>query len=114
MANVFPSNAFASLEQPPPEEGGAPVGDTVRLLFKKMLDHQEAKGLEKYGTPLKTHNGRDPLIDALGELVDAFQYLVQGIMEKERSSCIREDRVLLDMCCHCSALKEGKCDGEKQ
>lgn len=81
--SVTPPKALSiyPIEQPPPQDGGIPVGAAVRSVFEQVLAHQEAKGLAKYNTVLQTHNGRDPLIDALGEIVDALQYLVQAIME---------------------------------
>lgn len=38
---------------------------------------RERLGVESYGTPLHTHNGRDALVDAYEELLDAFMYLTQ-------------------------------------
>jgi hypothetical protein len=74
-----------SIEQPPPEPGRTPVSSSVRQLFEKILQEQEAKGLQKYGTPLMTFNGREPLLDAMAEAVDLFQYLVQAYQEKTAS-----------------------------
>lgn len=38
---------------------------------------RERLGVESYGTPLQTHNGRNALIDAYEELLDAFMYITQ-------------------------------------
>lgn len=38
-------------------------------------------GVERYGTPLRAHNGRDVLRDFREEVVDAAQYGVQAVME---------------------------------
>ena len=73
---------FDKIEQPPPISGGSLVGPVAREMFERILQEQEAKGLKKYGTPLSTHNGRNPVLDALAEVVDAFQYLIQGFMEQ--------------------------------
>ena len=72
-------------EQPPPTPGVASVGPIVRALFLRFLAAQEAKELEKYGTPLMTLNGRNPLLDAMAEAVDLFQYLVQAYVEQTGS-----------------------------
>jgi hypothetical protein len=40
-------------------------------------------GIAKYGTPLQTFNGRDPLIDAYQEALDLAVYLKQAIMERK-------------------------------
>jgi hypothetical protein len=39
-------------------------------------------GLRKYGTMLRTHNGRDALMDAYEEALDLVMYLKQAIMER--------------------------------
>ncbi len=38
-------------------------------------------GIERYGHPLQTHNGRDAMKDAYDELLDAAHYLKQIILE---------------------------------
>lgn len=40
-------------------------------------------GKKKYGTYLKTHNGRDALWDAYQEALDLVMYLRQEILERE-------------------------------
>lgn len=50
-------------------------------LLEYLLPLRAQAGQQTYGTPLQTHNGRDPLWDALEELVDALQYTVQARME---------------------------------
>ena len=47
----------------------------------RLLRERKAFGLRKYGTPLKTFNGRDPRVDELQELLDAQCYRAQGAME---------------------------------
>ena len=39
-------------------------------------------GWKKYGTPLKTDNGRDALVDAYQEALDLVMYLKQALMER--------------------------------
>ena len=56
--------------------------DTWHML-SRTLTRQINKGLTKYGVVLKTWNGRDAGIDAMEELVDAFQYVVQLWLENQ-------------------------------
>ena len=57
------------------------VTPVARDEFLRLLDQQEAKGVETYGVTLQAGNGRDALQDAAEELVDAFKYLQQARME---------------------------------
>ena len=57
------------------------VTPVARAEFLRLLDQQEAKGVETYGRTLQAGNGRDALQDAAEELVDAFKYLQQARME---------------------------------
>lgn len=49
------------------------------LKFRKKL------GFEKYGTPLKSFNGRNALRDAYEEALDLVQYLKQQMVEDKRT-----------------------------
>jgi hypothetical protein len=49
----------------------------------EVIEAQSAAGLKKYGTVLKTNNGRDALLDAIQELADALQYATQEQMQRE-------------------------------
>ena len=40
-------------------------------------------GVGKYGTELKSHNGRDPLVDAYQEALDLALYLKQALLERD-------------------------------
>jgi hypothetical protein len=67
------------VDQPPPVPNDRPaIQDLV------IADMQERKrlGIERYGTPLQTHNGRDALVDAYQESLDQTQYLRQEIEER--------------------------------
>jgi hypothetical protein len=83
-----------------PTDGGLPVTPVVRALFLKMLEEREKKGIETYGRSLHTDNGRDPIQDALEEVIDAFQYLVQARMEaselQSENNTIRRKAKVLD------------------
>lgn len=75
-------------EQPKPTRGRRLVAEHARDFFESILQHQEAKGLAKYGTALMTDNGRNALLDLFGELVDAIMYCSQALLEQIH----REDR----------------------
>jgi hypothetical protein len=40
-------------------------------------------GIQRYGTPLQPHNGRDALRDLYEELLDACCYVRQAIAERD-------------------------------
>lgn len=68
------------VDQPPPiPNQSIPVWDLV-IADMKERDHV---GRERYGTPLQTHNGRDPLVDAYQEALDLVVYLRQAIEERD-------------------------------
>ena len=46
------------------------------------MEERNRIGTEKYGTPLQSHNGRDALVDAYQEILDAAVYLRQAIEER--------------------------------
>ena len=48
----------------------------------KDLDARAAMGEAKYGECLRAHNGRDALLDAYQELLDAWVYLRQRLEEQ--------------------------------
>lgn len=52
------------------------------MLVLKDMEERRKHGIEKYGTPLQPHNGRDPLIDAYQEALDLCVYLRQAIEER--------------------------------
>lgn len=53
---------------------------TGNLVIEDMAA-RDAIGTAKYGTPLMTHNGRDPLVDLYQELLDARVYAEQFYAE---------------------------------
>lgn len=57
-------------------------GETVLLDVINDLTARSETGREKYGTRLKTHNGRNALIDAYQEALDLCMYLKQCLMEQ--------------------------------
>ena len=86
-------NPFEKIEQPPPISGSSPVGPVAREMFERILQEQEAKGLEKYGMRLSIRNGRNPILDAMAEVVDAFQYLSQAHMEQIADDDLRKNLI---------------------
>ncbi len=70
------------MAQPMPLPGARPVEPFAREVFEKVAEHQRNKGLKKYGTPLEAFNGRDPVMDLLGELYDAWMYACQILLEQ--------------------------------
>ncbi len=65
-------------KQPTPKGKGIPVAELV----KADIEQKSVVGEEKYGERLKTHNGRDPIEDAYGEVLDLAQYLKQAVLER--------------------------------
>jgi hypothetical protein len=69
------------MNQPKPTTGKKIVMPVAKILFSKMAEERYKSGLETYGTPLMTHNGRSALDDALEECFDLWMYLIQQKME---------------------------------
>lgn len=65
-------------EQPMPTGDGQSV---FTLVFADLMAREE-KGIETYGTSLKTRNGRDAMQDLYEELLDAALYIRQVIAER--------------------------------
>ena len=69
----------ATAKQPAPKGSGNPIlGMVLADLTNRALE-----GKEKYGEPLKAHNGRNALWDAYQEALDLAMYLRQAIEEQE-------------------------------
>ena len=66
--------------QKDPSPGVASVTDKVMA----DLEFRREMGILKYGGELKTHNGRDALIDAYQEALDLALYLKQAILERDK------------------------------
>lgn len=71
----------ADVHEPTPTETpqSRPVLDEVVADLKARSE----TGRIKYGTLLKTHNGRNALMDAYQEALDLAMYLKQRLMEME-------------------------------
>lgn len=66
-------------DQPPPKPGKTVVWEHVM----RDIEERVALGIERYGTPLMTRNGRDALVDAYQEILDAAFYIRQAILERD-------------------------------
>jgi hypothetical protein len=66
-----------------PEKDPLPGHESVTdRVIQDLLLRQEA-GVKKYKGPLKTHNGRRPLVDLYQELLDASLYAKQELLERK-------------------------------
>lgn len=91
-----PTRAGRVGDQQLPHTGAVDVGPEVikdvrryedfrnKAIVASVVHEFEARialGIERYGHPLQTENGRDPARDALDELLDAAHYLKQWHLE---------------------------------
>lgn len=93
----------AAIEEPKPirTEYSEPVLPFVvlKLLYIERdvlgadLEARAKLGVERYGTLLMTHNGRDALADLYQELLDALMYLGQYMLETEALMDFEFDRL---------------------
>ncbi len=70
---------MAASPQPAPKHGKRVIVDEVIEDLKARKDF----GIDKYGTPLMSNNGRNALVDAYQEALDLCCYLKQELIEKE-------------------------------
>lgn len=79
---------FTSIEdaQPATAKQTAPNGSGNPILGMVLADltNRALEGKEKYGEPLKAHNGRNALWDAYQEALDLAMYLRQAIEEQSK------------------------------
>lgn len=59
------------------------TGEDIFPLVLADMEARRKQGLEKYGRPLTSFNGRDALQDAYEEALDLAQYLRQAIAERD-------------------------------
>ena len=70
----------ATAKQSAPKGSGSPIlGMVLADLTNRALE-----GKEKYGEPLKAHNGRNALWDAYQEALDLAMYIRQAIEEQDK------------------------------
>lgn len=89
--------------QPPPTSDDAGPEVWPALLaeawmspeLRALCEERDAMGRAKYGTALRVHNGREPLVDALQEALDLAVYLHQAMMQsrdaRSRYRLMRDD-----------------------
>jgi len=68
-------------QQPMPSPGKENVAPSLKQRFNDWIDARTTEGIETYGTPLQTFNGRDSALDAFQEILDFSQYQEQSRME---------------------------------
>lgn len=66
-------------EQPMPTPNEHP---SIQGLVRADLETREQIGIQRYGTALQPHNGRDALRDAYEEALDLACYLKQALIER--------------------------------
>lgn len=69
-----------SIEQGMPTPNDSP---SIQGLVRADLETRERIGVQRYGTALQAHNGRDALRDAYEETLDLACHLRQAIGERE-------------------------------
>lgn len=57
------------------------VAESLKQRFCDLINERTAIGVERYGEPLQTDNGRDAERDLTEELLDALQYQEQSRLE---------------------------------
>lgn len=57
--------------------------ESIQSLVMADLVLRRQLGIERYGTALQPHNGRDALQDAYEEALDLACYLKQAILERQ-------------------------------
>lgn len=65
------------------EPAPKPGRERVYPVLVKLIEQRVATAEKEHGTPLETHNGRDALMDAMQEQIDALMYMVQAYIERE-------------------------------
>jgi len=69
-------------DQPLPIPNDLPA---IADLVIAEIEERRRLGVQRYGTPLQPFNGRDPLKDALDEVLDLAHYLVQLRWERDHA-----------------------------
>lgn len=68
----------------PERDQPAPMPGKVNIpqYLIQAIAEREHYGITKYGRPLQSHNGRNPMIDLWEELMDALNYTTQVLVEQ--------------------------------
>lgn len=75
-----------SEERSPIEDQPAPVSNDRPKVWDLVIADMRQRdqiGTQRYGVPLQPQNGRDALVDAYQEILDAAVYLRQAIYERD-------------------------------
>ena len=80
-------DSIAMKERPAATPEPQPAGNGAFVLSEVLKDlcARADMGFKKYGTMLRTNNGRDALLDAYQERLDELMYFKQALMEREQS-----------------------------
>ena len=70
---------YATADQQKPYGKGTDIAESVKWDIELRVE----KGKLQYGERLKSHNGRDALMDAYQEAIDLALYLRQAIEERD-------------------------------
>ena len=62
------------------------LGPIAYISLVKDLKDRAEMGFKKYGTYLRTNNGRDPQVDTYQELLDAIMYSMQTRLDGSRTA----------------------------
>lgn len=76
MADTHPTKTRPGDQQLP--NGGR---ECVQDALIALIEERKQLGIQRYGSPLMTHNGRDSVRDATEEALDLTVYLMQVAME---------------------------------
>lgn len=68
-------------DQPLPVRNDAP---DIQSQVIADIEARRLVGIERYGTALQPHNGRDALRDAYEEALDLAMYLKQAMVERDQ------------------------------
>lgn len=69
------------------EDQPAPIANDQRPSWELVIEDMQERhkiGIERYGTPLQPRNGRDSIVDAYQEILDAAVYLRNEIEERRQ------------------------------
>ena len=80
MSHVWIEGGVPTERQPPPIPNDGP---DIQSMVIDDLTARRLVGIERYGTALQAHNGRDALRDAYEEALDLACYLRQAIAERD-------------------------------
>lgn len=106
------------MEQPQPTGNGRIVlfeaitfangyGHQHEWMCEKLLE-RATQGKTKYGTWLRTENGRSALQDALEEALDGLMYATQLNMEQPSYDAEELQRLFLEAAQLCKIIKDGR------